>query len=591
MTTDTDDVIPQRVGRFELTGELGGGAMSVVYKAYDPEINRVLAIKLLRGECATDAEYRFRFLQEARAAGKLTHSNIVTIFDVGEAPQGPYIAMEYLPGVTLAEAMSEGHSISLRMKLVYAVQLADALAYSHGQNVVHRDVKPGNVMLSEDRQIARLTDFGVARIETPGRVRRTLTGSLLGTPQYMSPEQVEGKAVDGRSDLFSLGVILYELITGEQPFRADSLSKLLLQITREEAPAIGNSAPSTPESLQRIVEKLLRKQPGQRYQSGKEVADALRSLLLELDEQELRKRETKILPLRIKWTAVMSVVVGAAMLLGSYLVYHRQVDAMTGLALDSGSSLAEFIAIESAESLLIQDWIAIEVFVNEVSARQRISYLEVIDHKGILRGSTDAGEVGSSAPDNRGARKIKQVGNTEIYERRWHGEEVFDFHIPVRFQEKTIGNIRLGLARAPVTAAAQLTLYTLLALFAAVVVTVAVVAYLLPAGITLATKSLSSALRHVANGNYNHRIEERRNDELGELFENYNAMAQALQERSEAGAVEAAMRSGDVDDAASDVTSEVTPARQAEWLAAEEEMEAELLADAPTMIILPERKT
>jgi serine/threonine-protein kinase len=590
MAADTGVEIPDRLGRFQLIEELGGGAMSVVYKAHDPEINRTLAIKLLRGECAADPEYRYRFLQEAKAAGKLTHPNIVTIFDVGEAPEGPYIAMEYLEGMTLDKAMSEEQPISLRKKVAYAVQLAEALAYSHSHNVVHRDIKPSNVILSKDSRIARITDFGIARIEAPNRVRRTLIGSVLGTPQYMSPEQVEGKPVDGRSDLFSLGVLLYELITGEQPFRADSLSKLLLEITQTEAGPIGDKAASVPESLQRIVEKLLRKQPEQRYQSGKEVAEALRNVLLELDELEVHKGETGILPLRVKWTAIMAVVVSVAMLLGSYLVYRKQVDAMTELALDSGSSLAEFIAIESAESVLIQDWIAIEVFVNEVRARQRISYLKIIDHKGILRGSTDAGEIGASADKAPATRVIKTVGNAYVSERMWQGEKVFDFNIPVLYQGKTIGSIRLGLSRSPVTAAANLTLYTMLALFAAVVLTVVVVAYLLSAGITLPMKRLRSALAHVVNENYNHRIEERRNDELGQLFDTYNEMAETLQNRSEAHAAGIVGAGGLSDEADGVVATDLAVGVQQEWLPDEEDVDAALLADAPTMIILPGRK-
>ncbi|MCU7892998.1 MAG: serine/threonine protein kinase [Candidatus Thiodiazotropha sp. (ex Ustalcina ferruginea)] len=218
--------MPESIGRFSLIEEIGEGAMSIVYKAFDPEINRTLAIKLLRGECAADPEYRYRFLQEAKAAGKLTHPNIVTIFDVGEVAQGPYIAMEFLEGRTLEQMMDSDAKISTRETVVYGIQLAEALDYSHARGIVHRDVKPGNIISPDDGHTIRITDFGIAHVDSPNKEHRTMMGAVLGTPQYMSPEQVEGLPVDGRSDLFSMGVILYQLITGEKPFVSETLTSL-----------------------------------------------------------------------------------------------------------------------------------------------------------------------------------------------------------------------------------------------------------------------------------------------------------------------------------------------------------------------------
>jgi len=520
--------MPEKIGRFRLVEELGKGAMSVVYKAFDPEINRTIAIKLLRGECATDPEYRSRFLQEAKAAGKLIHPNIVTIYDVGEAPAGPYIAMEYLEGMTLKEVMVSNNRVSLRETISYAIQLAEALAYSHASEVVHRDVKPGNIMLSPDRRTVRITDFGIAHIETQHGKQQMRMGTIVGTPQYMSPEQVDSEAVDGRSDLFSLGVILYELLTGGKPFSGDTLTTLLMEIVQKEPDPVSSKTAGIPESLERVVEKLLRKHPDKRFQNGKDLADALRQVLHELDEKERHQSEAGILPLRIKWTAVMAVVVAIAMVLGSYLVYRTQVESMTKLSIDSGSSLSEFIAVESAEALLIQDWIAIETFVDEIKRRQQISYLMIYDHEGILRGSTATGLRGgdglhTSAALSYGAGERVLVGET-VYQ----GEQVFDFKAPIVFQQKRIGSLRLGLSQAPLIAAAELTLYTMLGLLAAVVVIVSVVAYLLATGISLPLKLLRRAIVQASNGNYNHHIDTKRNDELGQLFNEYNKMADAF---------------------------------------------------------------
>ena len=513
--------------------EVGEGAMSIVYKAFDPEINRTLAIKLLRGECVADPEYRYRFLQEAKAAGKLTHPNIVTIFDVGEVEQGPYIAMEFLEGLTLEEIMDGDTRISTREAVVYGIQLAEALDYSHARGIVHRDVKPGNIISPGDGHTIRITDFGIARVDAPNKEHRTMVGAVLGTPQYMSPEQVEGLPVDGRSDLFSLGVILYQLITGEKPFVSETLTSLLMKIVQEDPEPIDVKKRDIPQSLKKVVEKLLSKKPENRFQSGKELATALRSVVHEIDEKQQHINESKILPLRIKWTAVMALVVSLAMILGSFLVYQKQVDTMIELALDSGGSLAEFIAIESAEAVLIQDWVAVETFVQEIKERQQISYLRILDHKQVLRASTSPDEVGKRLEISQPMRVLREEEGILISEGEWQGDEVFDFQAPLIFQRKTIGGVQLGLSQTPLLAAADLTFYTMLGLLLAVVLTVVVVAYLLATGITLPMKILRKAITHVHHGNYAYRIRQERNDELGLLFTEYNRMAEGLQKAAQ----------------------------------------------------------
>jgi eukaryotic-like serine/threonine-protein kinase len=526
--------LPETIGRFHVIEAIGEGAMSIVYKAFDPEINRTLAIKVLRGECAADPEYRYRFVQEAKAAGKLTHPNIVTIFDVGEAEAGPYIAMEYLEGPTLDKLMLSARRVSIREAVIYGIQLAEALDYSHARGIVHRDVKPSNIISLGERDGIRITDFGIAHMETAGTAQRTIMGTVLGTPQYMSPEQIEGLPVDGRSDLFSLGVILYQLITGEKPFSSATLTSLLLQIVKEDPDPIVDKVGDVPQSLQKIVAKLLAKKPEQRFQTGQELAQQLRRVVQEIDEREQHSSEARILPLRIMWTAVMVIVVSVAMILGSYLVYHKQVETMIGLALDSGGSLAQFIAVESVESLLIEDWVALESFVHEVQERQQISYLRISDHKRIVRASTDPAEVGSPLEQNGVGRVLRQDKDLLTMEREEEGAEVFDFKVPLLFQNKLIGNVQLGISRDALNGAANLTFYTMLLLLVAVVLTVAIVAYLLAARITLPIRRLKNALSHVRHGGLNHRIKTERNDEFGLLFSEYNRMADALLQAQEA---------------------------------------------------------
>jgi serine/threonine-protein kinase len=423
--------------------------------------------------------------------------------------------------------------ISVREAVVYGIQLAEALDYSHNRGIVHRDVKPGNIISPDDGHSIRITDFGIAHVDSPNKEHRTRMGAVLGTPQYMSPEQVEGFPVDGRSDLFSLGVILYQLITGEKPFVSETLTSLLMKIVQEDPAPIDDKTGEVPPSLKKIVEKLLNKKPEQRFQTGKEVATALRIVVHEIDEKQQHLSESKILPLRIKWTAVMAAMVSIAMILGSYLVYQKQVDAMIELALDSGGSLVEFIAVESAEAVLIQDWVALETFVQEIKQRQQISYLRILDHKMILRASTTIEEVGKSLETVETLEILREDDDIIISERELPDEMVFDFQAPLVFQKKQIGMVQLGLSQTPLIAAADLTFYTMLGLLVAVVLTVVIVAYVLATGITVPIRILRRAIAHVHHGNLGYRIHKERNDELGLLFSEYNRMADTLQKQRE----------------------------------------------------------
>jgi eukaryotic-like serine/threonine-protein kinase len=268
---DTD-----RLGRYHLEREIGRGAMGIVYLGRDTAINRMVAIKAIPLAAEfSDAELveaRSRFFREAETAGRLNHPNIVTIYDVGEERGLAYIAMEYLKGKHLSDYARSNNLLEPRKVLELIGRTAEALGFAHKQQVVHRDIKPANLMYDPSADILKITDFGIARLSGAGSTR---TGIVLGTPSFMSPEQLEGRTVTGHSDLFSLGVSLFQLLTGQLPFTADSMTGLMQQIAEAPHPPLRAFRPDLPASVESVIDRALAKNPEARYDSGAQMAAAL----------------------------------------------------------------------------------------------------------------------------------------------------------------------------------------------------------------------------------------------------------------------------------------------------------------------------
>ncbi len=266
----------QRLGRYVLEREIGRGAMGIVYLGRDSAINRLVAIKAipLAAEFSDTelAEARVRFFREAETAGRLNHPNIVTIYDVGEERGLAYIAMEYLKGRHLSDYSASNNLLEPRKVLELIGRTAEALGFAHKQQVVHRDIKPANLMYDSSTGVLKITDFGIARLTGAGSTR---TGIVLGTPSFMSPEQLEGRTVTGRSDLFSLGVSLFQLLTGQLPFTADSMTGLMQQIAEAPHPPLRAFRPDLPPCVESIVDRALAKDPEARFDSGAQMAAAL----------------------------------------------------------------------------------------------------------------------------------------------------------------------------------------------------------------------------------------------------------------------------------------------------------------------------
>jgi len=271
---------PKMLGRYEILEVLGKGAMGTVYKGLDPAIDRLVALKTIRLDAVANEdeiqELKERLVREAKAAGKLSHPNIVTIYDVGHEGDLQYIAMEYLEGFTLEEIIKRKVDLNYKIVAKLTVQACDALDYAHDRGIVHRDIKPANIMVLNNFQV-KVMDFGIARLETSSSM--TQTGIAMGTPNYISPEQLQGLPVDRRSDIFALGVVLYEFLTREKPFRGENLSQLIYNIINHNPPPVVEKNENIPVVLNRVTMRAISKDPLQRYQRAGDLAADLKEFL------------------------------------------------------------------------------------------------------------------------------------------------------------------------------------------------------------------------------------------------------------------------------------------------------------------------
>lgn len=294
-----------KYGRYKIVGRLGKGSMGEVHLAHDPRIDRKVALKVLHKEHISSIQITKRFIKEAKAIGRLAHPSIVNVYDVGKDHGTIYIAMEYLEGKPLNKVMqSKKFDIASIAKI--GRQVAVALDYAHQHGIVHRDIKPSNLMITDNLQV-KLTDFGIAHFEDASQTLRTRSGDILGTPAYMSPEQVSGQPVDNRSDLYSLGVILYELLVGHRPFTDKNLTALFRAITEHNLLPPKKANPSLPKRLSKLVVKSMEKKPDRRYQSGDELANDLSAFVSESASDAKLMKGAKTY-MRLGWASILLVV-------------------------------------------------------------------------------------------------------------------------------------------------------------------------------------------------------------------------------------------------------------------------------------------
>jgi HAMP domain-containing protein len=350
----------------------------------------------------------------------------------------------------------------------------------------------------------------------------------------MSPEQVVGEKVDARSDLFSVGVVLYQLMTGSLPFEGDTLISVAYKITKTEPVALDKVRPDLPLSLRRIVDRALRKQPDKRFQTGGEFAQALVEVARELAE-EARHKGRRGLSLGIRWAAIMAALVAVTMTLTATVLYRQQYAAMIEQVKDYGGSLAKFMASQSAVPLLSEDWEAIDVFIQGALGQQDFPYLVVVDHLGVVRGSNAAVEVNAAYKAPTAIEIASRDPAVKVQRHRLaDGRDVLDFAAVVLFQNTAIGQVHLGVYEAPLEKVANLVLVLLAILTIVTSAAGAVGSYLLARRLGGPIRVLRNSLAELAKGRYDYRISDKRTDEFGELYAAFDETAVALEQRHEA---------------------------------------------------------
>ncbi len=337
-------------GRYEIIKKIGKGGMGVVYHAHDPQIDRSVALKVLRADRVVSEDFVLRFFKEAKFIGRLSHPNIVTVYDVGRDHGTIYITMEYLQGQPFNEVIRSGR-LSVGQIIDIALQVANALGYAHEKGIVHRDIKPSNIILTNEGDV-KLTDFGIARAEDSNAAQQTQTGVILGTPFYMSPEQVMGKKIDGRSDLFSLGVILYELIVGRKPFKGDHFTAIFRAITDDIPVAPLKIDDSIPQPLSDLIMKALSKNPDERFQTSKEMEDALKTCLqvkesLLLPEKPISPSKKPVASVLIMGLMAAIVLVGIIYFFG---VHNKKQASSLSTRIEANKSVDAILIVTSSPS-------------------------------------------------------------------------------------------------------------------------------------------------------------------------------------------------------------------------------------------------
>lgn len=525
--------------RYRIEEEIGRGAMGVVYRVHDPVFSCDRALKILREDQIDNEDAVRRFREEGRAAvrasGDLAHPNIVTVYDVGELESRPYIIMELFRGEPLDVIMAGEASLPASSVIRIGIQLSEALASAHAHGVVHRDVKPANIMMSADGEIAKLTDFSVARMKTGDDHAATKTGVVIGAPRYMSPEQALAKGVDGRSDLYGLGVVLYELLTGRKAFRSDTITALLIEITQSDPEPIRKIAPHVSPGLEHIVSKLLEKDPSRRFQTGEDAAVALRRELKNLSDKDLRDQTG--LPPEVRAAGLLAAIVAALMVVGGAMLFNQLTNSARQQTAENAVAVSEVMTrlFFNTSDFFPAQWSLVYGGALPVitETTESVRLIRVIGPNGETIVSSDRDDP-ATPEDERisitwGEQVVGEFGNARVDAAELSGVgKVLCVRSPMELRNMDGGidqaEFLVAVSTAPLREAARLT-FSLLALLTLLTVgAVGSLAYLATRRFANPMSRLRDALKDLAIGDADVRLSGGQGV-ISETFEAFNAVA------------------------------------------------------------------
>lgn len=499
--------------------------MSIVYEGFDSRIDRPLAIKVLRERLARDVNARQRFLREARAAGGLSHPNIVTVFDVGQNDGLPFLAMEHLSGRTLgARLAGDDAPGSTETVLKIALQLASALDYAHRHGVIHRDLKPANIHFDSDSGLVKIMDFGIAAIDRPDSSQRKTP--IVGTPTHMAPEQLLGRGDDARSDLYSLGVVLFELLTGELPFEGGDTDAVIEQVISHSTRPLKPLQHDTPRELVELVYRLMAREPDSRPASARQVVEELEEIRSGMQRgllQSVRRRSRLW-----RWPLSIGAAVALVLVFGLSHVYRSQTGAIESATFGFGDALASLVAQETAEALILEDTTALSIMVSDFSVNPQIEHLHVADAAGTVQASTNPFLQGQIVPEPMGTEVDRQSGSVRLTR---SADGLLQFSVPVRFQARRVGEVHLGLDGSGLDTTAATTLSMLALVFSITVLVVALgVAWIIRRQQRVLER-LTWGLKRLSRGQIDFRLEGDRRDEFSKVYRQFNRLALRLEEQ------------------------------------------------------------
>lgn len=522
------------IGRYKIIKEIGRGAMSVVYQAEDPDIGRMIAIKLLKHELIEQQEFRDLFIREAKSAGRLSHPSIVTIFDTGIWNERPFIAMELLKGRTLDEYLLEHKTMELDKLLPLAKQLTKALEYAHENGVIHRDLKPENIFVLDGEEHFKIADFGIAKLENEflqketdnrGGDESSKERKVMGTPAYMSPEQIAGNNLDAKTDFYSLGVILYQATKGELPFRAKN-HVAMMQAVLQKNPRPLNL--TTPSGLlwQSIIFRLLQKNPDLRYESSELLINEIDNLTKEYNEDKGDLSQMRFVSMGSRWAVGLTSVVLLVMIFGLAWVYKRQTDLMTQLMYDYGFSVTQIISKEIAEPLLLDENLTLQSLTDKVTENNQVLYLSIRDNDDKVVSSNNKSEANKQYQLLADEQLVEKHRLGQVYLDSSYENNAYRFESAIIYQDKKVGRVAVTLSRNNLTKATNRSLMAMLLWMVLIVFVVFLGTYWLARKFIQRVNLSKQTLHEFLSHGQADTLSIDSHDEIGRLQQEINALLQ-----------------------------------------------------------------